>query len=135
MLRSTMYVTTPSGCRARRTLSASAPSSYRGARLNQSARSRMCRPKTEDRRPKMEDGRWTSGGREEGEAAGCDLAGDGQAAIELGQAAEMRVAQAEVEAAQVFVARVQWHAGTLVGLRGRIFKVGKPQFLDSINDA
>src|ERR1035437_10648577 len=113
MLRSTMYVTTPSGCRARRTRSASAPSSKRGARLNQSARSRMWRPK-------MEDGRWTisSGGREEGEAAGSDFAGDGESAIELRETTQMWVAQAVVQTAQVFVAGADRHSGVLMRLRG-----------------
>src|SRR3970282_2802724 len=104
MLRSTMYVTMSSGCAARRAGAASEPSSSSGALLNQPRRSRI------GKRHRRVDGRRETGDRarvlrggEEGEAAGRDLAGEREAAIELGEAAQVRVAQAGVEAASIRV--------------------------------
>src|ERR1019366_4243678 len=77
-----------------------------------------------DGRRRMADGGWDDGRRmadilrrrKERETARRDLPGNGEASIELRESAQMRIAQAVVEAAEVFVARGERHAGVLVRL-------------------
>src|ERR1035437_4953609 len=84
-----------------------------------------------DGRRRMADGGWDDrrrmavilSRRKERETARRDLPGNGEASIELSESAQMRIAQAVVETAEVFVARGERHAGGLVRLLGENVEV------------
>src|SRR5688500_2710417 len=124
MLRSTMNVTMPSGCRSMRIRCASAPSSSSGAFVYRSSRSLIEAPCWS---LVARTGRWfdrsadavSSGGREEGQRAVGQRAGGHEPSEEFGQAGEVLVGQSVIQPGQVLVANPLGDARCLGGLCGK----------------